>query len=218
MSALTPSLKKKRPDENLESHLKMLDIKAPRLDWRSILLSGSLIGAVVIFGTFAYNTWYNIPIVTYELLPAYPASPTEQVAGVIVRNEGRKGATDVRIVIEGSGQISILPTRIQEESKQTTQDSKAIITLPRLPQGAQISVFLKVQTQAPSPITDVYVSFVEGIGTRRTATQDPFSGIRDLLAAIGGFIIFVLAVSAVSARIKKRTKAGPSLQAHGQSL
>jgi len=74
-----------------------------RRDWKSTLLIVGLIAPIVTVSIVAYNTWYNVPVMTYEILPAYPVSQQEQAVALIVRNEGAASATDVRIVIRGSG-------------------------------------------------------------------------------------------------------------------
>jgi hypothetical protein len=175
-------------------------------DWKSTLLIVGLIAPIVTASIVAYNTWYNVPVMTYEILPAYPVSQQEQAVALIVRNEGAASATDMRIVIRGSGQISLLSTQIQEECKITTQNSTLVVTLPRFPRGTQISLFLKVQAVGESPITSVYISSLQGIGGRHssTGTPDAFSTAKDLLAVLGGIFILVIIYSVASAGRRKR--------------
>ena len=183
-----------------------------KTSWKAILVSSGIIVAAMTGIIFAYNTWYNIPVLTFEVLPAYPVSPSEQIVAVIVRNEGRASATDVRIFIQANGEISVLPTVIQEETKIASQNATAIVaTLPRLPPGAQISLYLKIQTSANPPVSNVYVSSLQGLGSTRSQVASRglmyyVTMIRDILAIFGVFIIVILVGSGISSRRKKEAK------------
>lgn len=199
----------------------LLEIRT-KSDWRNIILSGGLLGVIVSVSIFAYNTWYNVPILTYEVLPAYPVTADEKIVAVIVRNEGRAGATDVRIVMQTTGDAAVLPTRLQEDARIASQNStNVVLTLTRLPSNAQVSLFLKVKTLSESPIADVYVSSLQGVGSKRSpvATHDPLIALvlvaRDVFAGIGFVLMVVIIVgTAISSRKKRRQQAkqqAPSL-------
>jgi hypothetical protein len=146
-------------------------LSKPKGSWTTAIISSGLIGAIVVISIFGYNTWYNVPNMTYEILPAYPISTNEQVSAVVVRNEGRAGATNIRIVIHGAGDISVLSLSSGEQTNTAQNATTLTVTLPRLPAGSQVSLYAKVESSYNPPITSVYVSSDQGIGNQRATTS-----------------------------------------------
>jgi len=134
---------------------------------KRLILPGDVFLAIVTLGIFAYNTWYNVPDVTYELLPAYPVSDEEQVVALIVRNEGMASATDVRIVVYGKGNATVLPSGVPQEYNVTVQNGATILTMPRLPPADKVSFYIRIYTRESTPVSSIYVGFSQGIGKER---------------------------------------------------
>jgi hypothetical protein len=173
---------------------------------RELVVPGAVIAAIVALAIFAYATWYNVPELTYELLPAYPVSDTEQVVALIVRNEGAASATDVRIVVSGKGNATVLPTAIPQEHSIAGEDGRIIVTMPQLPPGDKISFYVRIYTSDSDPVASIYVSSLEGLGKERPPAMTP-SSWRDsvnFFVPTMTFIVFLYILAGLVDRVKRQ--------------
>jgi len=137
--------------------------------WLSYIGAMASIAVILGFIITTYNTWYNIPKVTYQILPSYRLPPPlneESVTIVIIRNEGLAKATGLTISISTSGSIEGLKVdSIEKVNITTPYNTTLIMEMPRLIQGNQASFTLLVSTES-DPITQLDVVYDQGNGIK----------------------------------------------------
>jgi len=168
------------------------------------------------FGIFAYQQWFNVPQIAYEVLPPYrlPSPLSDrQVAIVVVSNIGAARATGLRITIRTSGPVQGLEINSTEEvvANEWQNQTSLTITMPRLVQDNQASFTLLVSSQL-LPIERVDVVFDQGIGTERKVqvvypSSFALPGFLLLLAA--GFVLVGVEETLSARRRARRTEREP---------
>jgi hypothetical protein len=141
----------------------------------AVAVVGSIVasGAFVLGSGFFYNHWYNVPDVTFTVLPTY-ALESLSFGGVVVENRGRATAHDVLISLPDLG------TTIQEYSVDSVerwslesggeQEDNLVLWMDRMTSGSSVTVYLLTST--PSDFDSVAVTTEEGPGRKAMADSE----------------------------------------------
>ena len=154
--------------------------------------------ALIVFvfgGGFIYNHWYNVPDLTYTVLPSYQVEGVS-FAGLVVENRGRTTAHEVLI------NLGDLHTNIQQYSVDSqelwtqrgggTAEATLLLWLDRMASGSSLTVYLL--TDGEARLDDLGVTAEEGPG--HLAADQPTTSILQPVGAVfalsGASVVIVL--------------------------
>lgn len=180
-------------------------------------LGGILISLLVAIGgaigggfvTFAYNQWYNIPKVTYQIFPSYMLpSPLNgsQVEYIFIQNSGAASATNLIISVVTSGPIvsEAMNTFEQWQLMEPWQNQTRFkFSQPRLARGDYITITLIISTKESEPISNVYIVYDQGMAVKEEVAQTPWILITLILVVV----IIILIIGILLAYLRGRMSA-----------
>jgi hypothetical protein len=119
--------------------------------WTMLKVGVAVAGAAITFlsllfgGGFIYNHWYNVPDLTYTVLPTYQLEGLS-FAGLVVENRGRVTAHDV-LINSGDLQTNIQQYSVDSEElwRQQAGGTTArnlVLRLDRMASGSALTVYL----------------------------------------------------------------------------
>ena len=159
-----------------------------------VLTAALLLLAAITFGLgsgFFYNHWYNVPDLTYEVLPTYELQGVS-FAGLVVENRGR--ATAHKVLIN----LGDLHTNIQQFDVQCpeiwtkedggTETDTLVLSLERMAKGSSLTTYLLTDDEAQ--LDGLAVMADEGRG--HLAADERVSQL-----SLSGFLLAGLALAAI---------------------
>ena len=144
--------------------------------WVSLLGVAISLAALLGFGSFFYNRIWASRVLAYAVLPTYEL-PDQAFSGIVVENRGRVPLTDVQVVLadlELPIQALNMPGAHEPASISTggVGVTEALIEIPRLSEGASISIYLLTSevVRLEEGIT-LFISSRETVGVAATTAE-----------------------------------------------
>jgi len=127
-------------------------------------LAGVIIG--VVLSAYVTHSYY-IPVLTYQKFQPYKLSDRVQILMIVVANEGRSVATDLRVIIEAAGEIKDYRYDETEETTATKDTNSLTLKSKRLLQGTKIEISITVLTSDQDPIRRISVRSDQVVGEEK---------------------------------------------------
>jgi len=154
-----------------------------------------LVGVIVGVLLSAYITHsYYVPVLTYQKFQPYKLSDKEQITMIIVANEGRSVATNLRIIIEATGEVKDYRIDSIEETIPTRDTNTLTLESKRLLQGMKREVCIRILATELDPIRKISVMSDQVVGEEKIvqSAQGDIPAILVLLVIVLILILFVV--------------------------
>ena len=185
--------------------------------WTVVRAVAALVGvaiALIVFllgSGFVYNNWYNVPDITYTVLPTYEFEDLS-FAGLVVENRGRATAHEVLINLgdlqTNIQQYSVDSHELWTQEGERTDPRTLVIWLDRMASGSSLTVYLLTDDEAA--LEHVAVTAEEGPG--HLAADGPTKEETVLTIVTATLSLLMGAVSLAGALIILRFRLGPPLR------
>ena len=147
----------------------------------------------VLLSTYFTHSYY-VPVLTYQKFQPYKLSDREQILMIVVANEGRSVATDLRVRIETTGEIKDYRYDNIEETTATKDTNSLTLKSKRLLQGTKREISITILTSDLNPIKGISVTSDQVVGEEKApqSTQGDIPFLLFLIALVAFVMLYVL--------------------------